>query len=57
MNITIGWWAIAAAFAALAWGLWPTKATGYGGDVIGAICFLGSLVVILAAWLVWALLS
>ncbi|WP_397586783.1 hypothetical protein [Sphingobium fuliginis] len=59
MNVTIDWWAIPAliTIGSLIWAFWPQRTTGYGADIVGVVQFLASIIVSLAAWLVWSLLA
>mgnify|MGYP006981847659 CR=1 FL=1 len=59
MSVTIGWWAIPTliTIASFVWAFWPQRTTGFGADIVGAFQFLASIIVSLAAWLVWSLLA
>lgn len=59
MTITIGWWAIPLGItvAGLIWGLLPERPSYYGFDVVGAFKLLGTVIISLIAWLIWALVA
>lgn len=59
MSVTIGWWAIPAAItiASVVWALWPQRTKGYGSDIVGAIGLMGAIILSLASWLIWSLLT
>jgi len=61
--LTIGWWTIplATTLASLSWAIFtpakPTRGDYSFPDVMPAIRFAGALILSLASWLIWALLS
>lgn len=58
-TITFGWWIVPALItaASFAWAFWPDNSTGFGAAVAGLIQSLIALVLSLAAWLIWSLLT
>lgn len=60
MTITLGWWMLptALSLALMIYTVLPSKSTyAHGADAIEAIVLLTGMVVVLAAWLIWALLK
>lgn len=59
MTITIGWWAIPTliTMGAFVYGVMPVRPGGYGADIAAAISMLAAMIITLAAWLIWALVS
>lgn len=60
MTITLDWWMIPSAMtlALLIWLITPSRGhQGYGYAVVELIEFLGYAIVVLASWLMWALLN
>ena len=63
MTIELGWWALPAAITAVwvIYGTMPSRApTGFsslGSDLIEGLHLMIGLIIVLASWLVWALLA
>ena len=59
VTITFGWWLVPASLTLvlLTWAFWPDKHPSYGMDIGGVFKVLAAVIVSLAAWLVWSLLS